>query len=98
MEVKVNHKLAQQEAFQKAQNMMSELRAEYGDKVQDLKEEWSGNQGKYTCSFNGMKLVGTIEVTNNDVIVKGSVPFFALPFSGIIEDAIRKNVEKALNK
>lgn len=98
MEVKVNHKLAQQEAYQKAQRMMSELKAEYGDQVQNLKEEWDGKNGKYSCNFKGMKFSGTIEVTDSNVIVKGKVPFFALPFTGMIEDAVRKNVEKALRK
>lgn len=96
MEVKVNHSKGQEVAFAKAQNMMKQLQAEYGDKVQNLKEEWSGNSGKYSCTFNGLKLEGTIVVNDKDVVVKGSLPFFALPFKSVVEDAIRTNVEKAL--
>lgn len=98
MEVKVPHNQGKEIAFSKAQKMMKQLEAEYGDKVQNLQEVWSGNSGKYSCTFNGLKLEGTIEVHDNDVVVKGSLPFFALPFKGVVEEAIRTNVEKALAK
>lgn len=96
MEVKVNHAHSQEVAFSKAKNMMTQLKADWGDKVQDLKEEWSGNSGKYSCSFQGMKLAGTIEVHDKDVVVKGELPFFARLFEGVIRDAITKNLQKAL--
>lgn len=96
MEVIVNHAHGQEIALERAKNMMNKLLEKYGPQVKNLQENWNGNTGTYSCSYNGMSLSGSIQVNDNNVVVNGKLPFFALPLSVMVENAIRSNVENAL--
>ncbi len=82
--------------MEKTKKMMTGLLAEHGSQVKNVQENWNGNTGEYSCSFNGINVSGTIQVNESDVVVKARLPFFVLPFSGMLEKAVRENVEKAL--
>ena len=43
-----------------------------------------------------MKFAAKIDVKDDEVIVDGKVPFFALPLKGVIENAIRDSMVKAM--
>lgn len=96
MQVKVNHKHGKEKATELAKNFLTKLKAQYGDNVTDLHENWNGSNGSYSCNFNGLNLSAQITVNDDEVVVDGKVPFFALPFSGMIENAIKDSMEKAM--
>lgn len=98
MEVKVDHTFSQEEALAKMKSFLGKLKEEYGDKVDDIEEKWDGNAGNYSCKFQGMKLEGKIKVTDGNVVVNGKVPFFALPFSSVIESTIKGELDKVLKE
>ena len=96
MRVKVKHTHSKEVALEKAKKFLTKLKEENGARVSNLKETWNGDTGQYSCTFNGMKFAAKIIVKDDEVIVDGKVPFFALPLSGMIENAIRDNMMKAL--
>lgn len=96
MQVKVNHNHGKEKATELAKNFLKKLKAQYGDNVSNLQENWEGSNGSYSCSFNGLNLSAKITVKDDEVVVDGKVPFFALPLSGMIENAIKDSMEKAM--
>ena len=97
MEVKVDHQYSQDIALEKMKHFFEQMKREHGDKVTDLKEDWNGASGDYSCKFNGMALNGHIDVNEHDVTLIGKLPFFAMPFKSVIESTIRTAVTNALN-
>ncbi len=96
MEVTVNHTKNKEEALTLMKNFLSQLKAEHGDKVSDLTENWDGNSGDYSCKFNGITLNGHIDINDDNVKVSGKLPFFAMPFKSTIENLIKQSVEQTL--
>ena len=52
MTIVVPHQLTQEEAMRRIQNLLGDVKRDYGDRVTDLKETWSGNSGEF--SFKAM--------------------------------------------
>lgn len=96
MEVQVNHNYSEAEALEKMKTFLGKLKEEYSDKVDNINENWEGNSGSYSCNFSGMKLEGNIKVTDGKVVVNGKIPFFAMPFSSVIESTIKNEIDKVL--
>lgn len=96
MRVKVKHNHSKEEATERAKNFLQKLKEENGSRVDNLQEKWDGSTGDYSCTFNGMKFAAHIVVKDDEVVVDGKIPFFALPFKGVIENAIRDSMVKAM--
>ncbi|MBQ3656437.1 MAG: polyhydroxyalkanoic acid system family protein [Bacteroidales bacterium] len=96
MEITINHKYSQAEALEKMKTFLTKLKTEHQDKVGGIQENWNGNEGDYSCSFNGMNLAGHIKVSDGKVIVNGKVPFLLKPFESLIENTIRNEANKVL--
>jgi hypothetical protein len=96
MSMQIPHSLSSEEAKGRVQGMISSLKDQYGDKISDLNEEWSGDTGRFSLRAMGYKLAGTLQVTENDVRVDGDLPWAAKPFQGTIEATIRERAERLL--
>lgn len=96
MKIEISHSHAKEIALDKMKNMFGDFKRQTGDKVQNITEEWIENKGNFSCQFNNIQLKGQIEVTDNKVILIGSLPMFALPFSSMIESIVKNEVEKTL--
>jgi hypothetical protein len=96
MEITIDHKYSEAEALTKMKSFLTKLKEEHQDKVGGIKENWNGNEGDYSCNFNGMTLSGHIQVTDGKVIVNGKVPFLLKPFESLIENTIRNEANKVL--
>ncbi|MBQ5404368.1 MAG: polyhydroxyalkanoic acid system family protein [Bacteroidales bacterium] len=96
MEVQIDHKYSESEALEKMKSFLTKLKTEHQDKVGGIQENWQGNEGDYSCTFNGMKLSGHIKVENGKVTVNGKVPFLLKPFESLIESTIKNEASKVL--
>lgn len=93
----VDHDLGKEQATEKLQGFSDALRQRYQDQVKNLEETWN-DDGSLSFSFKtmGLKIGGDIEVTDDKVRLKGSLPFAAVAFKGKIEQEIRTQLERAL--
>jgi putative polyhydroxyalkanoate system protein len=96
MSMQIPHTLGQDEARQRIEGMISTLKDQYGDKISDLHEEWTGDTGKFSAKAMGFNLKGTLKVTDNELMVDGDLPWAAKPFQGTIEATIRERAERLL--
>ena len=96
MSIVVPHALTQDEALGRIRKLLGEVKSDYGDKVTDLSETWSGNRADFAFKAMGMGVSGNLVVTSNQVELKGNLPFAALPFKGRIEETIRTRANQLL--
>jgi putative polyhydroxyalkanoic acid system protein len=94
--VAVQHQLTQADALARVQNLIAQLKAQYGDMINITKEQWTGNVGAFAGSAKGTSVSGTITANPNDVTVQMNVPFPASVFKGKIADAIRAQLTQIL--
>ena len=96
MSMTIPHQLGEQEALARIKGMMGDVKAQYGDKITDLHEEWRGNAGDFSFKAMGFSLAGTLQVRERDVAINGDLPWAAKPFQGTIEATIRERAERLL--
>jgi hypothetical protein len=96
LDVSVPHNLSQDEAMRRIKQLLTEMKAEHGDKIGDLKEEWDGTSGKFSFSAMGFALAGTLAVTPTHVRIAGALPLAASFFKNRIETTIRERAATLL--
>ena len=97
MRIVIKHDLPKDNAVECSKNIINNLREEHGDKISSVSQTWNQNKSDFSFSMKGLSVKGNIEVTNNEVIISGKLPFAAMMFKGIIENTIKKNAVKMLN-
>ena len=98
MQVTVPHELGRDEALDRVKNLLSDMKAQYGDKITDLQENWTGNGGTFSFKAMGFKLSGSLDVTDDAMKLNGDFPWAAKPFQGTVEATIRERAERLLAK
>jgi len=96
MTIVVPHELTQDEAMGRIKGLLGEVKTDYGDKVTDLRESWSGNRGEFAFKAMGFSVSGTLDVKPGEVALNGSLPLAATPFKSKIESTIRTRATQLL--
>ncbi|MEJ7837503.1 MAG: polyhydroxyalkanoic acid system family protein [Thermomicrobiales bacterium] len=96
MNVNVPHQLGRDEAIMRLQNLLKDMKQQYGDKVTDLQENWTDAGGTFSMKAMGFKLSGTLDVTDTEMKLDGELPWAAKPFQGSVETTIRERAERLL--
>ncbi len=97
IQVEVSHSIEQHVAVERIKGLLNKLKAEYGDMIDDLKEEWHGNRSVFSFKAMGMSVEGILQVSDNMLSLDGKIPFAALPFKGTIEKTIKEEARKLLS-
>ena len=96
MNMKIPHQLTPEEAMSRIQRLLTEVKAEHGDRVTDLQESWSGNRGEFAFKAMGFAVSGTLDVRPGEVELNGNYPLAARPFKGRIESLVRDQATRLL--
>ena len=96
MNVSVPHNLSADEAIRRIKNLVGDMKKQFGDRVTDLKEEWSGNNGQFAFKAMGFDVSGTVQVDAGEVRIQGDLPFAASMFKGRIESTIQERARQLL--
>ncbi|MGE5364961.1 MAG: polyhydroxyalkanoic acid system family protein [Bacteroidota bacterium] len=97
MKVSVPHNLGQDEARNRLQSFVNNLKSQYGAQVKNVQENWSGNRGDFAFSAMGINVKGSLSVQPSSVDLEGDLPITALPFKGTIENTIKSELSKLLS-
>ena len=96
LNVVVPHRLSQDEAKARIQNLLTDLKTQYAGRFEDLQESWSDHEGRFSVRAMGFKVSGTLAIRPSDVELSGDLPLAATPFKGRIEEVIRERAERLL--
>ena len=94
MHIAIPHHTTRAEARKKVDAKLSELLGQFGDKAEDLSHEWHGDKMKFRGKARGLRVEGTLEVTEKEVIFESKLPFIAKPFEPRIRQAVMQEAEK----
>jgi hypothetical protein len=93
----VAHHLSVEEASHRLKTAISDLKTQFGDRIQNLQESWNDNEGRYNFEVMGFRVSGGILVRDQSVDFSGNVPVAALPFKRKIESAAREHITTLLS-
>lgn len=94
--VSVPYQISQVEALTRIQARIAQIKAQYSNKVSDLRENWSGYVGTFSGSARGFSVSGSLVVNPSEVIVQIGLPFIAIMYKGQIEAGIRNELTTLL--
>lgn len=94
--INVPHELGKDDALTRIKDILVQAKAQYGDKISDLQENWTDDGGTFSFKAMGFKISGAMTVTDSNVEIVGDYPFAALPFKGTIESTLRERAERLL--
>jgi len=96
LEISIPHNLPKTEALERIKNFLPKLKEQHADRISDLEEFWSDNSGQFKFKISGSKISGKLIVDESVVLLKGDIPFVALPLKSKIESTIREKAEELL--
>ena len=88
LEMTIPHSLSQEEAIKRIKNQFTEMKKNHGDKIKNLKEDWNGNVGNFSFSFQGFDISGTLTVDHSSVGLDGKIPLAV----SLFKEAIKKTI------
>jgi hypothetical protein len=94
MKVTVPHNTSKSEARSKIERRLLSLLSQFGQKADEIEHEWLGDRLSFRGKAKGLKVEGTVDVTDDDVIIHGKLPLLALPFESKIREALRKETDQ----
>jgi hypothetical protein len=96
IDVSVPHSLGQTAAVERIQKLVTQVKAQFADRVSNVRETWKENVGEFEMTVMGFDVSGVIRVETDQIHMSGQIPFAALPFRGRIESAIRDKAKTLL--
>jgi hypothetical protein len=93
MRIAVEHHTSREIAKNKVELRLSQLLGQFSDKAEEVEHEWFGDTLTFKGKAKGLKVEGTVEVTDAAVIIDGKLPLIAKPFEGKIREAVQKEAD-----
>ena len=90
MRMNLPHNTDKETARQKINERIAALFAQYGHYLSDSEHRWEGDRLTFSGSAKGFKAQGSIEVTDNEIIIDGKLPLIAKPFEPRVKSTIEK--------
>lgn len=94
--VSVSHRLSQDEALRRIQAAVAHAKAQYSEKIHDLRDNWHAYVGAFEVSGMAQRASGNVVVNPSDVRVQIKLPFAAWLFKSKIKSGIRDALTRIL--
>ncbi|RZL98450.1 MAG: hypothetical protein EOO88_60615 [Pedobacter sp.] len=98
LNINVPHQLSQPEALDRIKSLLTNLKKEQGDRVSNMKEEWTDNSGRFSFTMQGFDLSGSFEVTEGNLSINADLPFALSFFKGQIQSVIENKARELLKR
>ncbi|MGD0812349.1 MAG: polyhydroxyalkanoic acid system family protein [Verrucomicrobiota bacterium] len=92
----VPHQLGQNEAKSRISKLLADTRTQFGDKITDVEEAWTGNTDAFRFRAMGFAVDGQLEVQPAELRININLPWAALPFKSRVESEILKHARALL--
>ena len=96
LKISIPHNLSQQEALDRIQKLVSDLKTQHKDKITVDHESWDNNTGHLQFNALGNKISGTVKVEQKSIDIAADVPLMVSLFEGKIRKMIEEESKKLL--
>lgn len=96
LSVTVPHNRNPEEVAERLRGLLERALERNQDKIQNLVQEWNGNNLTFSFKTFGFDVGGNMQVEPQAVKVDAKLPFAAMMFKGKIEQTLRDELTKAL--
>ena len=93
MRVIVPHHTTKEEARKKIDQKLGELLGQYGHYLSESKTDWNGDRLDFSGKARGFSANGSVEITDDEIIIDGKLPLLAKPFESRIRHTIEREAE-----
>ncbi len=93
MRIAIPHQTTKAKARHIMETKVTKLLSQLGGHVTDLEQDWVGDTLEFKGKARGFQIEGSVEVTDEEIIVNGKLPFMAKPFEPKIREAVKKEAE-----
>jgi putative polyhydroxyalkanoate system protein len=90
MRIAVPHRTDKSTARRKIEERLQQILATYGHYLTEADHRWEGDRLIFSGKAKGMKADGTVDITDNEVIIDGKLPLLAKPFEPRIKSTIER--------
>ena len=90
MRISVPHKIDKATVRKRIEERLHQMLATYGHYLSEVEHRWEGDRLVFSGKAKGMKANGTVDITDNEVIIDGKLPLLAKPFEPRIKSTIEK--------
>ena len=96
LNVSIPHQLSQQEALQRVKSLLEKIKSQHGDKISNLQQEWTDNNGVFSFLIMGFAVSGVLAVHESTVELNSDIPLAAVFFKNKIKSVIEEEGGKLL--
>lgn len=97
IQISVPHQLGQQAAKDRVQLFLDSLQREYASQISQVQGDWENNRLQFGFHTSGLPIACTLDVEQERVQVRSSLPLAAALFRGKIESWIRDELQRVLS-
>jgi len=94
LRIAVPHNTTRDKARTIIEQKMKALQTQYGHYANDIDHQWQGDTLHFGFKARGMSGKGTLEITDDDVIIDGKLPLIAKPFESRIRSTVEREAEE----
>lgn len=94
MRIAVPHNLTREQARKRVDQKLQSLLGQFSHHADDLQHDWTGDTLHFKGKAKGMKVEGTVEITDAAMIVDAKLPLIAMAFEGRIREAVQKEADQ----
>lgn len=94
MKINLPHNTTKTEAKKKLKHLFTNLADKHAAVVSDVEENWTKDRLDFGFRAKGLKATGTVDITDDEVILEGKLPLLAKPFEPKIKSVIEKEAKK----
>src|SRR6478735_4177319 len=96
LNIHIPHELSKQEALDRIQQLLVDLKQDQAQHISDVKEKWDGEKGQFQFTAMGFDLSGLIQVNDDSVDIDAKLPLALSFFKSTIEKVIHDRAQTLL--
>jgi hypothetical protein len=93
MRIAIPHHTTKEKARKVIDQKLTALLSQFGGQADEFEHDWTGDTLNFKGKARGFSVQGTVEVTDDQAILEGKLPFMAKPFEPKIAAAVKKEAE-----
>lgn len=98
MRIAVPHNTTRENARRIIEEKINDLLKHYGHFAEQAEHTWAGDMMSFKGKARGFSLDGTVEVTDEVVILDGKLPLLAKPFESRIRHTVEREAEEIFKR